>query len=142
MSHFPLVNFHYSVVWDGSRIGFSEVSGLAVEHEIIEYRDGASPEYSTIKVPGLRKFSNIILKRGVFKENNDLFHWFNTGGIIVERRNIVISLLNEEHIPVISWYIKNAWPVVLKYSELNALKSEILIESLEIAHEGFKVEHS
>ena len=141
MSYYPLVNFHFSVEWGGSNIGFLEVSGLTAEHEIIEYREGASPEYSTIKVPGLRKFSNIILKRGSLKADNEFFKWFNTAGITVERRDIAISLLNEEHVPVMSWKVKNAWPIGLKYAEFNAMKSEIFIESLEIAHEGFRVDN-
>ena len=141
MSNYPLVNFHFQVEWGGSRIGFSEVSGLAVEHELIEYRDGASPEYQTIKMPGMRKYSNIILKRGTFQEDNEFFQWVSTYTLAkIERRDITIALLNEQHEPIIVWKVKNAWPISLKFGELNAIKSEFLIESLEIAHEGLTVE--
>lgn len=140
MSNYPLVNFHYSVEWGGSRIGFSEVSGLTAVQDLIEYREGSSPEYSAIKVPGLRKFSNLILKRGSIREDNEFFRWFNAVGITAERRDITISLLNEEHTSIVIWKIKNSWPVALKYADLNAMKSDILIETLEIAHEGFAVD--
>ena len=53
---YPLVKFHFSVDWAGTNIGFTEVSGLDVETEMIEYRQGASPEYSKIKMPGMQKF--------------------------------------------------------------------------------------
>jgi len=138
---YPLVNFHYIIEWGGTRVGFSEVSGLSAKHELLEYREGSSPEFSTIKVPGLRKFSNIILKRGSNSGDNDFFKWFGTTGITVERRDITISLLNKEHEPIIVWKIRNAWPIELKYSELNAIKSDILIERLEIAHEGFNIDY-
>ncbi len=140
MSNYPLVNFHYSVEWGGSRIGFSEVSGLTAVQDLIEYREGSSPEYSAIKVPGLRKFSNLILKRGSIREDNEFFRWFNAVGITAERRDITISLLNEENTSIVIWKIKNSWPVALKYADLNAMKSDILIETLEIAHEGFAVD--
>ena len=143
MKNSPLVNFHFIVEWGGTKIGFSEVSGLIVEQEVLEYREGASPEYTTIKVPGMKKYSNIILKRGSFQEDNEFYDWFNTVQLSsVERRDINISLLNENHEPIITWKIANAWPVSLKYSDLNSEKSEILIESLEIAHEGFRVQRS
>ncbi len=142
MNNSPVVNFHFSVDWGGTRIGFSEVSGLNAELEVLEYREGSNPEYTTQKLPGLRKFSNITLKRGAYKGDYELFAWFNTGGIIVERRDIVISLLNEQHEPIIVWKVKNAWPVSVKYAELNAVKGEVLIESLEIAHEGLVTERN
>ena len=67
MAKYPLPKFHFSVDWGGTNIGFTEVSGLDVETEVIEYRQGASPEYSKIKMPGMQKFSTITLKRGSFK---------------------------------------------------------------------------
>lgn len=140
MDNYPLVNFHFSVQWGGSRIGFSEVSGLSVAHDLIEYRDGSSPEFHTIKMPGMRKYSNVTLKRGSYKGDNDFFQWLNTIALSqVERRDVIISLLNENHEPVVSWILKNSWPVALNLGKLDAIKSEIFIESLELAHEGLSV---
>ncbi len=140
MNNYPLVSFHFSVAWGGSKIGFSEVSGLNDEHELLEYREGSSPEYNTIKMPGMRKSSNIILKRGCFEGDNEFYNWRNTIQLSsVERRDITISLLNESHEPIIVWKIKNAWPISLKYGDLKAMRSDILIESLEIAHEGIDI---
>jgi hypothetical protein len=50
MATYPLPKFHYQVQWGGSRLGFTEVTGLAVENELIEYREGNSPEYSKVKM--------------------------------------------------------------------------------------------
>jgi phage tail-like protein len=142
MIEIPVVNFHFRVEWGSERIGFSEVSGLKAEQEVIEYRNGADPTFSAQKVPGLRKFSNIVLKRGAFKDDNDIFKWFNQTDLEAEKRDVVISLLDNQHEPSITWNIRNAWPVVCRYSKLNAMKSEILIETLELTHEGFTVERA
>lgn len=140
MREIPEVNFHFQVNWGGDSIGFLKVTGLKAEQEVLEYRHGADKTYITQKVPGLRKFSNIVLKRGVLKDDNDIFNWFNKTGWETEKRNVIISLLNSQHEPTIIWKILNAFPVVCKFSKLDAMKSEILIETVELVHEGFTVE--
>ncbi|UCS92535.1 phage tail protein [Echinicola marina] len=139
---YPLSKFHFSVEWGGTKIGFTEVSGLDVETEIIEYRHGASPEYSKIKMPGMQKFSNITLKRGTFKSDNEYFEWYNTINLNkVDRRDITISLLNEEHKPVVSWKVKNAWPLKVQSTDLKGDGNEVAIESMELAHEGLTIQN-
>jgi conserved hypothetical phage tail region protein len=111
MANYPLPKFHFKVDWGGQSISFSEVSGLDVETEVIEYRHGASSEYSKLKMPGLQKFSNITLKRGVFRGDNEYFEWYNTVKLnTIERRDVMVSLLNEEHEPVMVWKIKMPGP--------------------------------
>ncbi|MGE5797232.1 MAG: phage tail protein [Ignavibacteria bacterium] len=142
MAQYPLPSFHFKVDWGGIRIGFSEVSGLSVETNVIEYREGASPDYSVIKIPGLRKYSNIILKRGMIKGDNDFFNWWNSQKAgSAERRDVVISILDEEHKPVAVWKARNAFPAKIEWSSLNASSNEILIESMEITHEGLTFEN-
>ncbi len=69
---YPLPSFHFSVDWGSTQLAFSEVTGLNVEVQGIEYRDGLSPEFSTVKMPGLKKYGNITLKRGVFASDNEI----------------------------------------------------------------------
>ena len=139
---FPLPKFHFSVVWGGSKIAFTEVSGLDVETEVIEYRQGASPEYSKIKMPGMQKFSNITLKRGTFKSDNEYYSWWNTVKLnTIERRDITIKLLNEEHNPVVTWKVKNAWPTKIQSTDLKADGNEVAIESMELVHEGLSIQN-
>jgi phage tail-like protein len=142
MAEYPLPKFHFLVEWGGSKIGFTEVSGLDITTEVIEYRDGVSPEYSKIKMPGQRKFSNITLKRGSFKGDNQFYEWFNTVSLnTIERRNLTVSLLNENHEPVIVWKVKNAWPTKITPTDLKADGNEVAIESLELAHEGLTIQN-
>jgi len=139
---YPLPAFHFTVQWGGERIGFSEVGGLTQENQVIEYRDGSFPEYSSIKEPGLKKYSNITLKRGVVAGDNDFFKWLTTVKLhTVERRDLVISLLNEEHVPVMTWKVARAFPCKLDFSGLKASGNEVAIETLELAHEGVEVQN-
>ena len=139
---YPLPVFHFTVQWGGTRIGFSEVSGLTQENQAIEYRDGSFPEYSSIKMPGLRKFSNVTLKRGVVAADNEFFNWLSTIRLNkVERRDVVIALLNEEHAPVMVWKIHNAFPVKVEGPQLKASGNEVAIESIELAHEGLELQN-
>src|SRR3546814_15604703 len=95
MTTYPIPKFHFQVEWGGSKIGFTEVTGLDITTEVIEYRDGASPEFSKVKMPGQRTFSNITLKRGTFAGDNEFYKWFNTVNMNqIERRDLIISLLN------------------------------------------------
>ena len=141
-TNYPLVKFHFQVEWGGTKIGFTEVSGLDVETEVVEYRHGASPEYSKVKMPGMQKYSNLTMKRGTFATDNEYFTWWNSVKLnTIERRDITISLLNEEHEPVITWKVKNAWPTKVQSTDLKADGNEVAIESMEIVHEGLTIQN-
>jgi phage tail-like protein len=140
---YPLPVFHFRVEWGGSNIGFSEVSGLNMETQAIEYREGSSPDFSTIKMPGMQKYGNITLKRGSVASDNEFYTWWNTHQLNkIERRDITISLLNEKHEPVIVWKVRNAFPTKIDGGALKATGNEVSIETLEIAHEGISVENN
>ena len=138
MSNYPLNVFHFSVSWGGEDIGFSEVSGLTIEIDPIEYRDGLmSAGTLALKRPGIRKSGNISLKRGIVSGNIELYNWFNNnGGPNVERRDLTITMLNDEGEPVFVWNVIQAWPLKCEGPGLNAKNNEIAIESLELVHEG------
>ncbi|WP_294286722.1 phage tail protein [uncultured Chryseobacterium sp.] len=143
MSTYPLVKFAFEVDWGGTKVGFQEVSGLNIETDVIEYRHGASPDFSKIKMTGLQKFSNITFKRGTFKSDNEFYTWFKTmQGNTVERRSITISLLDENGEPAVTWKVKNAFPVKLQSTDLKAEGNEVAVETLEIAHEGLTIENN
>ncbi len=137
---YPLPKYHFSVDWGGTKISFTEVSGLDVETEIIEYRDGASPQFSKLKMPGMQKYSNVTLKRGVFQSDNEYYDWWNTVNLnTIERRDVIISLLNENHEPVSVWKLNNAWPSKIQSTDLKADGNEVAIESMELVHEGLSI---
>lgn len=142
-SNYPLTGFHFTVEWKGEKeesVSFSEVSGLNVSTTAIEYREGSNIDYTTYKLPGLKKYSNVTLKRGTMAKDNGFFDWFNTINTDkFQRRTITISLLDETHSPVVTWTLNNAFPVKYDPGALNASKGEVLIESVELAYESFTV---
>ena len=140
--NYPHTKNHFQVEWGGRSIGFMEVSGLAMELDVVDYREGSSPENSVKKMPGLKKFSDIVLRRGIIKNDDDFYRWISTATFNqVERREVIISLLNEQHEPAVTWKLKNAFPSKLEYSSLNSQLSEVVIESLTLVHEGLIVEY-
>jgi phage tail-like protein len=141
MAEYPLPKFHFQVEWGGTTIGFTEVTGLDKQAEVIEYREGASKTYSKLKMPGLQKYSNITLKRGTFAGNTDFYDWLRTVDLLgnTERRDITIELLNEAHQPVFTWKVLNAFPTKVQASDLKADGNEVAIETIEIAHEGLSL---
>ena len=142
MVEYPLPVFHFQVTWGGNNLGFSEVSGLNIETQVIEYREGTYPEYSAVKMPGIPKYGNITLKRGIVPADNEFHDWLNTTALNkVERRDLVISLLNENHEPVMTWKATAAFPVKIEGAGLKSTGNEVAIESIEVAHEGLRIEN-
>lgn len=138
---YPVSVFHFQVEWGGSRVGFTEVSGLSIEVQPIDYREGSYKDYQVTKMPGIPQFTNITLKRGVFKADNELYQWLTTIKLNqVERRDITISLLNEDHQPLMVWSVQNAWPTKLTSPTLNSTSNEVAVEEIELCHEGLTVE--
>ena len=142
MANYPLPKFHFQVEWGGTRIGFTEVSGLDITTDPIEYREGSSPEYHKIKMPGLPTFRALPLPRGLFKSDNEFYNWFNTVQLnTIQRRDITISLLDETHAPVVVWKVKNAWPTKIQPTDLKADDNTPAIETLVLAHEGLTIQN-
>lgn len=145
---YPLPKFHFLVEWGSDfRIGFTEVSGLDFETEVIEYREGSSKKYNKTKQPGLTKYSNITLKRGSFEGDFDFFkewqktYYFQEGNDTgsLYRRAVTIKLLNEKHEPIITWVLENAWPSKVQSTDLKADANEVAIETMELVHEGLTI---
>lgn len=141
---YPMTGLHFEVRWGDSQntSSFSEVSGLTMEAEAVEYRSGDDRALTVQKIPGLKKFGNVSMGRGIMpKEAGDgLFAWYQTiKAGTVERRTVTISLLNEELDPVMTWTVSNAWPVKVEGPGLNSTGNEIAVEKIEFANEGVTV---
>lgn len=139
----PLPKFHFQVRWDNTELMFQEVSGLDIESEVLEYRAGNSPEFSKVKMPGMRKSGNITMKKGVFAQDNAFWDWFSEIKMnVIERKELTISLLDETRTPTMVWKVKNAFPVKVTGTDLKAEGNQVAVESIEIAHEGFVIENA
>ena len=135
----PYGQYNFLVEIDGvTRAGFTEVGGLTTEQDVIEYREGS--ETATVrKLPGLRKYTNITLKRG-FTQDKELWEWRKTTiDGTTERRAGSIVLLAEDRSEVLRWNFVEGWLSKWEGPGLNATTNEAAIESLEICHEGLEV---
>lgn len=137
----PLPKFYFKVTWDGTEIAFQEVSGLDSEAQIIEYRHGNSPVFAPQKMPGIQKFSNITMKKGVFTTDNKFYDWFNQIKLnVIKRITVVIQLCDEAGAAKMTWTLNNAWPTKITPTDMKSDGNEAAIESIEIAYETIKVE--
>lgn len=138
----PLPKFFFKVMWDKEVMHFQEVSGLDVEAQPIEYRHGDSSAHSTVKMPGLKKYGNVTMKKGIFKSDNKFWDWFKQIQLnTIKRKSVIISLLDEKGNATMVWTLAQAWPTKITGTDLKADGNEVAIESIEIAHEGLTIEN-
>src|ERR1044071_1342381 len=92
----PYRSFNFQLEIDGVPLGaFSEVSGLTAEGDAVDYREGTDVQQNVRKLPGLRKYTNITLKRG-YTQDKSLWQWYgNIASGTSDRRNVTIVLMNE-----------------------------------------------
>ncbi len=138
---YPVPRFHFQVDWGGAKLSFTEVTGLVMEREKIEYRHSDSKNFNKISMPGMVKNNNITLKRGKFESDFDFNTWLEeiANERVEKRRDVTIRLLNEKHNPVAAWTAIRCFPVKITASDLKSDANEIAVESIELAHEGLKL---
>ncbi|MBW3633255.1 MAG: phage tail protein [Chloroflexi bacterium] len=135
----PYRSFNFRVEISGTTTAsFRECSGLSTDGDAVDYREGTDPN-TMRKLPGLRKYANVVLKRG-YTQNLELWGWYgNITNGIADRRTVSIILMNEEHEDVLRWELAFAWINKLEGASFNAAASEVAIETIEIVHEGLNL---
>jgi phage tail-like protein len=117
-------------------IAFKEVSGLQIETEVFEYREGGVNDYIH-RLPGPTKSGNIILKRGI-APTQEFMEWYEkilAGNI--ECHDVIISMHElEVRDPIIKWKVNQAWPCKWSGPNFVAGDNVVAVESLELAHAG------
>src|SRR5258707_1899985 len=99
--NYPIPRFHFQVDWGGAKFSFTEVTGLVMEREKIEYRHSDSKDFNKIAMAGMVKNNNLTLKRGKFEGDFDFNQWLEdiANDRVGGRRDVTIRLLNEKHQP-------------------------------------------
>ncbi len=135
----PYVAFNYLIEIAGIKAGgFSEVSGLDMEVQSIDYRNG-DEVFIPRKLPGLKRTSNITLKRGIIGEL-DVYQWVLAGARgAVSRRDGAIILRDEQRREVMRWKFTRAWASKYIGPTLQGDSNTVAIEAIEICHEGLEV---
>ena len=139
----PKFRFEVDLGTELKGVAFQEVSGMDVENQIIEYRKSNSPLFSTEKMPGITKYGNITMKRGIFVNDNTFWNWhaeitMNT----IKRRTVLIKLLDEQGKVTMLWTLNNAWPTKIKSTDLKSDGNEVAVDTIEIAHEQLIIKNS
>jgi phage tail-like protein len=135
----PYQQFNFLVEIDNvKRAGFMECSGLTTDTDLIDYREGADIALNVRKISGLRKYTNIVLKRG-YTQDKELWDWRKK--IIngqMERRSADIILLDEARDEALRWRIREAWISKWESGPFNAKTNDVAIETVELVHEGLE----
>jgi phage tail-like protein len=144
---YPPVAFYFRLSFSGASAAtdasFKEVSGISMEMDTEEIAEGGNNNFKH-RVPTSVKYSNLILKRGMVPKGSVVATWcmetFNDGlASYIKPKTIIVTLLNENGLPLKAWKFVNAWPVKWAVADLNSMNNDILIESLEFAYSYFEV---
>jgi phage tail-like protein len=122
--------------------GFQEMSPIAMEVAVVEYRNGNAKENSVQKFTGLNKATDITLKRGVIGSLG-LYTWLNDirNGDPSAKRNITIELRDEAHTKAVqTWRLKGAQPTKISHGPLSAKGTDVAMEECTLAYERLEIE--
>lgn len=121
---------------------FTEVTGLQVETELMDYPEGGNNGF-VHRMPGRTKVSNVTLKRGMSR-SNELFKWYinnaSEGRSKLDRRHVTIKMYDTAGKELAKWEFLNAYPVKWVGPQLNAGSTNAAIETFELAHGGLRME--
>jgi phage tail-like protein len=136
----PFRGYNFRVELDNTSVAsFRECGGLTATTDSVDYREGKDTPLSVRKLTGLRKFTNITLKRG-YTTNQDLWKWYkNILNGVTDRRNGAIVLQDEQHNDVLRWNFENGWICKWEGPGMNATSNDVAIESIEICHERIEL---
>ena len=132
----PKFRFEVDLGTELTKVAFQEVTGMDVENQIIEDRKSNSCLFSIEKMPGITKYGNITMKRGIFVNDNTFWNWHQEIAMnTIKRRTVLIKLLDEKGAVTMQWTLNNAWPTKITSTDLKSDGNEVAVDTLEIAHE-------
>jgi len=113
---------------------FTEVSGLQVEMQTMDFEEGGANTY-VHRLPGRLKVGNVILKHGMTR-SNEFLQWC----MKLERRNVTVVMYDTYGKAVVRWNFNKAYPVKWVGPQFTADSTATAMESIELAHEGLTVD--
>lgn len=140
-NYYPPLGFHFKVEFSHieGEFQFQSVSGLTVELETEQIAEGGENRFKH-QLPVRTKFPNLVLKRGLLV-NSGLVKWCRDAveDYDITPVDLTISLLNDEHEPLMTWNVVHAYPVKWAMADFNAEESKIVIETIELAYNYFNI---
>lgn len=143
--HYPPVSFHFRVEFQGlpglknQDAFFQEVTGLSRDLETEQLREGGRNDV-THQLPTRTKYPNLVLKRGLFVDSG-LGSWVNDAmeHLDIKPCTVLVQLLNENHTPLLTYRCEGAYPLKWSIDGFNAQDSKILVETMELYYQHFKI---
>ena len=132
----PLRSYQFQLLIDGIEAGgIVSAEGLGADVEVIVYREGGA-RGSVRHLPGLITYRPLTLRYGV-STNAVLWDWFRAiQQQQTDRRNVsVLQMANDGATEALRWNLIGAWPQSFEAGQLNAMASEIAIESLTLVYD-------
>ena len=121
--------------------GFSEVSGIATEHNITKYQNGNDSENHLRKISGVHQFPSVTLKRGIIN-SKDFCGWIKESRQegTLKQRDVSITLRDEAGQTVQTWILRRV--VLGKYTgpALNAKGDDVAMEELVLTAEAVELD--
>jgi phage tail-like protein len=146
-TYYPPVGFHFRVEVlglppDDNDMRFTDVGGLSVEVGTEEVAEGGENRFVQ-KYPTRPKYLDLLLKRGLFV-GSGVFGWLREclDHDRIQPKNLDVTLLNDEHEPLVTWHVVNAYPTKWAVSDLSATSNTVVVETLQLAYQYFTVERS
>lgn len=142
--YYPPVGFHFKVEFpafgNNNDSRFQSVSGLNLEFDVETVKEGGENRFEH-KLPGRAKYPDLSLKRGMLT-NSKVIQWMLDAlkNRDIKPTDITISLLNEFHLPLMTWKVHNAWPRKWSVSDFNASENSIVVETIDISYSFFDIE--
>jgi len=144
-AYYPPVSFHFRVEFDLEGISdndfrFREVSGITMELEEETHNEGGENRFIH-KFPVRARYPDLVLKRGLLKDSV-VRTWCEQAiwNLEIVPTTVWVTLLNESHEPLQSYAFINAWPKKWNLSDLNAESSDVVIETLELGYQYYKID--
>ena len=142
---YPPVAFTFQLSFgseEDNKNSFQEVSGIDMEVNTEEVVSGGENRFK-YRLPGMTKYNNLVLKRGLILKDSTLFQWIQDAlesgaSSPVTTKTITVSLIDSTGTVLMSWNFINAYFVQLEVSEFNAVDSEVAVERLELAYSYFE----
>ncbi|GGF24451.1 phage tail protein [Hymenobacter cavernae] len=136
---YPPTGFHFLVGFElfpqtVQDVRFQEVSGLNVEMQMESVKEGGENRFEH-QLPVRSKYADLVLKRGLLI-GSGVYQWAKNAfeDFTFQPVNLIVSLLNEQHAPLLSWHVVHALPKKWDVSAFNAEQNTIAIETLTLTY--------
>jgi phage tail-like protein len=145
-NYYPPPAFHFKVEVTGFATGndvrFSDVSGLTMEQVTEELAEGGENRFIQ-KYPVRAKYPELVLKRGLLPRS-ELFEWFREciQDLDITPRDVDVKLLDQDHQPLVTWHLVNAYPTKWALGDLGANSNAVALETLQLYYQYFSVDSS